>query len=140
MSPPAESERPRVPGGAGSRDLLVAGPKPILTHRCVQRFQDNLEQFLASLVLDALREASVTYWRRRAAELRWAQPRSHEFDGDATRGELTARWHALEEAAMACEEHAKLLASYDDPSDALGLDVVDVLQVWSAPAERRAAA
>lgn len=65
--------------------------------------------FRAAIAADCYREAEARYWRRRAATLRWAQPRLGEYHGAATREDLRARWLRLEEEATACENRARVL-------------------------------
>lgn len=63
----------------------------------------------AAIAVDVIREAEAAYWCRRAATLRWAQPRLGEYHGAATREELRARWLRLAEEAEACENRARVL-------------------------------
>lgn len=63
----------------------------------------------AAIVADVFREAEAVCWRRRAAALRWAQPRPDEHHGSLSREQLRARWLRLEEEAQACENRARVL-------------------------------
>jgi hypothetical protein len=69
---------------------------------------EHLEHFRQRVLLDALQEGSAAYWHRRAQMLRWAQPKPDEFAGQATTDTLRARWHRLEEEALACENRARV--------------------------------
>ena len=47
-------------------------------------FAAYLEQFTRRTITDAITEATAAHWRRRAAALEWARPRSGDFTGKAT--------------------------------------------------------
>lgn len=58
------------------------------------------------VVLDALNEATATYWRRRAELLEAARPRAADFTGRASAAELEAADTRCAAAAEACRQRA----------------------------------
>jgi len=74
----------------------------------LDRWDRYRARFGADTALDAFHSATAIYWRRRAAQLRWAQPRAGEFFGQATTDEQRERWRRLEEQAKACEHRARV--------------------------------
>jgi hypothetical protein len=69
---------------------------------------EHVQHFRGRVVQDALCNALAAYWKRRAVELRWAQPRPGEYAGKATVEQLREQWTRLEEQARACESRARV--------------------------------
>lgn len=76
---------------------------------------DYLEQFRARTLLQALEEATVVYWRRRAARLRDVIRRrpGDTYGTDTTPEELEARRRRIETKARAFEMKAAVLEGPD---------------------------
>lgn len=79
----------------------------------------SLQRFVLDVLTDALNDASVIYWRRRAAELDAARPRLGDFTGRATAAEIQACDRRLAGAALACREKAAMLEAgwFDSAED-----------------------
>lgn len=94
----------------------------------VQYTETWLETFTRRVIVDALNEATATYWAHRAEVLEDAAPRPDEFHGKATREELSASWQRCHHDADLCRRHAALLrdrevsAARDDWGDLLTLE------------------
>ena len=71
-----------------------------------------LEHFGRRVLLDALNEASATYWRRRAEALRAARHREGDYLPDGRLEAARTRWRELTEAARACENKAAFIERY----------------------------
>lgn len=71
-------------------------------------FGDYLTRFAERAVLDALSEATATYWQRRAETFEWARPRPDDYAGQASEADLAARDQRLAEAAQACRRRARV--------------------------------
>jgi hypothetical protein len=67
---------------------------------------EYLEHFRARVVQDALAEATMYYWERRAAAFDWARPRATDWPGQATPEQLAEQDLRLAETALACRERA----------------------------------
>lgn len=63
---------------------------------------EYLDQFVRRIIVDALNEATATYWQHTARQLEAACWRPGDFTGHATGEDLTARDRRLHEAAQAC--------------------------------------
>ena len=71
-----------------------------------------MEHFGRRVLLDALNEASATYWRRRAEALRAARHREGDYLPDGRLEAARTRWRELTEAARACDNAASFLEAY----------------------------
>ena len=71
-----------------------------------------LEHFGRRVLLDALNEASATYWRRRAEALRAARHREGDYLPDDRLEAARAKWRQLTEAAAACDARARFIEMY----------------------------
>ena len=71
-----------------------------------------MEHFGRRVLLDALNEASATYWRRRAEALRAARHREGDYLPDDRLEAARAKWRQLTEAAAACDARARFIEMY----------------------------
>ena len=71
-----------------------------------------MEHFGRRVLLDALNEASATYWRRRAEALRAARHREGDYLPDGRLEAARAKWRQLTEAAAACDARARFIEMY----------------------------
>jgi hypothetical protein len=69
----------------------------------------DFDHFRARVLQDALTEATVQYWERRARQFQQAAPRRGEFHGSATTEELDAAYQRCMATAEACLRRAELL-------------------------------
>lgn len=72
---------------------------------------DYVTHFRARVLQDALAEATVEYWRRRAETFEWAKPRHGERHGESGQAELNAAWTRCDESARACRAYAGFLVA-----------------------------
>ncbi|WP_344004811.1 hypothetical protein [Nocardioides lentus] len=97
----AVQEAPVTPAG------VTEGPDAAEVDAYVAHFQ-------ARVVQDAMREATASYWRRRAQTFRDARARPGDFLGDSTIEQRRARWCRLTEIAKACEARAQVALIRDE--------------------------
>ena len=71
-----------------------------------------MEHFGRRVLLDALTEASATYWRRRAEALRAARHRVGDYLPPDRLEAARAKWRQLTEAAAACDARARFIEMY----------------------------
>jgi hypothetical protein len=76
----------------------------------------TLDHFLFRLLQDCVREASRSYWLKRAQDFDKAKPTPADFHGQATRETLREQWYRLDEVAQACRNKASL-CPFDDVAD-----------------------
>jgi len=96
----------------------------------VQEPTDYLEHFGRRVLLDALNEASATYWRRRAEALRAARHREGDYLPDGRLEAARTRWRELTEAARACDNAASFLEAYGN--EIFAADVASVMTEGAA--------
>ena len=84
-----------------------------------------LEHFGRRVLLDALNEASATYWRRRAEALRAARHRVGDYLPPDRLEAARAKWRQLTEAAAACDNAARFIEMYGH--ELLAADVAAVM-------------
>ena len=89
-----------------------------------------LERFGRRVLLDALNEASATYWRRRAEALRAARHREGDYLPDGRLEAARTRWRELTEAARACDNAASFLEAYGN--EIFAADVASVMTEGAA--------
>lgn len=68
----------------------------------------DVDGFRARVLQDCLTEATAGYWRRRAVTFEAARPRAGDFNGQASRDELSARDERCRLAAELCRHRAGL--------------------------------
>lgn len=76
------------------------------------RLGEHLDQFTRRVLQDALNEATVAYWLRRAEDFEAAKP-VEPPNGFADPEQARERWRRCHEAAEACR-HAAELAPFQD--------------------------
>lgn len=77
----------------------------------------DLQHFRARVLQDALDQATVSYWLRRAAALSASLPRPDDFAGRATADELNAREARIQQELTAIRRHVWLLQhTYREPT------------------------
>lgn len=88
--------------------------------------QIDVEQFLRRVIADAMLEAEVGYWLRRALDFRQAAARPGDYVGQAKPGEVAEQRARCLATAHACEARAQYLRLYADdrPND------VEVEDAW----------
>lgn len=69
----------------------------------------DLEHFARRVILDAIHDASRSWWLKRAEDFERAKPVPGEYHGRATREQLRARWQWCHETAQACRNKAALV-------------------------------
>ena len=89
-----------------------------------------MEHFGRRVLLDALNEASATYWRRRAEALRAARHREGDYLPDGRLEAARTRWRELTEAARACDNAASFLEAYGN--EIFAADVASVMTEGAA--------
>lgn len=67
-----------------------------------------LDQFTRRVLLDALNEATGSYWMERARQLDAARPQPGDFNGRACPDAVAARDSRLRAAAQACRARAQV--------------------------------
>ena len=96
----------------------------------VQEPTDYLDHFARRVLLDAINEASATYWRRRAEALRAARHREGDYLPDGRLEAARTRWRELTEAARACDNAASFLEAYGN--EIFAADVASVMTEGAA--------
>jgi len=91
----------------------------------VQEPTSYLEHFGRRVLMDALNEASATYWRRRAEALRAARHRVGDYLPPDRLEAARAKWRQLTEAAAACDNAARFIEMYGH--ELLAADVAAVM-------------
>ena len=89
-----------------------------------------LEHFGRRVLLDALNEASATYWRRRAVALRDARHRVGDYLPPDRLQAARAKWRELTAAADACDNAASFLEAYGN--EIFAADVASVMTEGAA--------
>ncbi|WP_299051791.1 hypothetical protein [uncultured Nocardioides sp.] len=100
----AMQEIPLVPTGTNG-EAVEATPAELDAY---------VAHFQARVLQDAMREATATYWRRRAQTFLDARARPGDFLGNSTLEQRRARWCRLTEIAKACEARAQVALIQDD--------------------------
>lgn len=77
--------------------------------------QQYVDHFRARVLQDAVTEATVTYWHRRADDLEAARSRPGDYQGQASLERIRARDARLSAAARACRRRASLALLRDAP-------------------------
>ena len=112
---------------------VTDGDKPRVTDTHADREAQTityLEHFGRRVLLDALNEASATYWRRRAEALRAARHREGDYLPDGRLEAARTRLRELTEAARACDNAASFLEAYGN--EIFAADVASVMTEGAA--------
>ena len=119
--PPERDERP----GRETEALKVSrtGDSLSLSHATDDVPPDALGRVARAVIVQAMLDTDPKFWERRAQQLEAARPVPGDYTGAATRGELSAQWRRLTEAAAACRARAHL-----SPLDLIDADVDAVLR------------
>lgn len=83
---------------------------------------EYVENFQTRFMRDLLSQAHASYWRHRAATFENARPKSSDYNGEATPGQLAERDRRLAGIAQACRNAADLalITAHDEPGDETG--------------------